>query len=244
MNSATGNILAALILGAAIVIGAFQVSQSLDRAGSQMAEAQAELAARPAAAAPAAAAAAPAAAPAPRRGPDPNKQYEIALANAHVKGSDSAKVTIVEFSDFQCPFCSRVNPTLAKVSEEYGDKVKIAFKHFPLAFHTKAPDAHKASIAAGKQGKFWEMHDKIFANQATMSTDNYATWAGEMGLDVEQFKKDMASPAVQAHIDADMKQASGMGVTGTPSFFINGYFLSGAQPFEAFKAVIDRQLAS
>ena len=98
--------------------------------------------------------------------PDPNRQYDVKVGRAPVRGPEDAKVTIVEFSDFQCPFCAKVGPTLKKIEEEYGDReVRIAFKQLPLDFHAKAVPASKAALAAGKQGKFWEMHDLIFANQ-------------------------------------------------------------------------------
>jgi protein-disulfide isomerase len=151
-------------------------------------------------------------------------------------------VTIVEFSDFQCPFCSRVTPTLDRIKKEYPDDVRIVFKHLPLSIHPKAPAAHAAAEAAGRQGKFWEMHDKIFANQRNMSEEAYVGYAEELGLDVEQFKKDVASEEVKGKVRGDASQAAKLGVSGTPAFFVNGYYLSGAQPFEAFKAKIDEQL--
>ncbi len=114
----------------------------------------------------------------------------------------------------------------------------------PLSFHPKAPGAHKAAEAAHKQGKFWEMHDKIFDNQRAISEENYVVWAGEIGLNVDQFKKDLKTAKTKSRIDADVKEASKLGLTGTPAFFINGRFLSGAQPYEAFKRVIDAELAS
>ncbi len=247
MNQNVATIIGSLILGAALMLGSNQVAGSLDRASEQLdgiqtaMDTMAKNASRVLAAGNAGAAAAPAVAP-PRRGPDPNRKYEIALGAAPVKGAENASITIVEFSDFQCPFCSRVTPTLKKIQEDYGDKVKVAFKHLPLAFHAKAPAAHKAAVAADQQGKFWEMHDKIFGNQGEMSPAKYVEWAGEIGLDVEKFKKDVASDAVTKQVDADKLEAAKLGVTGTPAFFINGRYLSGAQPFEAFKVIIDKEL--
>jgi protein-disulfide isomerase len=112
----------------------------------------------------------------------------------------------------------------------------------PLSFHSKAEAAHLASEAAHKQGKFWEMHDKIFADQRGMSPAKYEQYATELGLDVAQFKKDIAAADVKARVDGDKKDAATLGVSGTPAFFINGRFLSGAQPFEAFKRLIDEEL--
>jgi protein-disulfide isomerase len=232
-------VVAALILGASVVAAAVLIQTSIDNAAGQIAAVGKAVAAIPAAA-PAARAAA-----APSRGgrPDPSKQYKVNTAGSPGKGGPvSAPVTVVEFSDFQCPFCSRVTPTLNQIEKTYGKDVRIVFKHLPLQMHSKAPAAHAAAEAAHRQGKFWEMHDKIFANQREMSEAKYAEWAGEIGLDVEKFKKDSASADVKKKVDADAKEAAALGVTGTPGFFINGYFLSGARPFDSFKTVIDKEL--
>jgi protein-disulfide isomerase len=194
-------------------------------------------------AAPAAAQAAPPAA-APRRGPDPAKAYAVNTKGSPARGgAANAPVTLVEFSDFQCPFCSRVTGTLDQIEKAYGDKVRIVFKHLPLRMHSRAPMAHAASEAANRQGKFWEMHDLIFENQRDLSEAAYLRYAGQIGMDVDQFKKDMASASVKARVDADAAEAAKLGVTGTPGFFVNGYFLSGAKPFSEFKRVIDEQIA-
>ena len=108
--------------------------------------------------------------------------------------------------------------------------------------HAKAPAAHAASEAAHRQGKFWEMHDLIFANQRQMSPEKYVEYAKQLGLDVDQFKKDVASPETKKRVDADVAEAARLGVTGTPGFFINGKFTSGAKPFSEFKRIIDEQL--
>ena len=114
----------------------------------------------------------------------------------------------------------------------------------PLSMHSKAQAAHEAAEAANQQGKFWEMHDLIFANQREMSPANYLRYAGELKLDVEKFKSDLSSKVVKTRIEDDLSKAVSLGVTGTPSFFINGRFLSGAQPYSAFKAAIERELNS
>jgi protein-disulfide isomerase len=233
-------VVAALILGASVVAAAVLIQQSIDNAAGQISEVGKAVAAIPAAAAPAARAAAE-----PSRGgrPDPSKHYKINTAGSPGKGGpESAKVTVVEFSDFQCPFCSRVTPTLNQIEEAYGKDVRIVFKHLPLRMHSKAPAAHAAAEAAHRQGKFWEMHDKIFANQRELTEAKYLEYAAELGLDVEKFKKDSASADVKKKVDADAKEAAGLGVTGTPGFFINGLFLSGARPFDSFKTVIDKEL--
>jgi len=239
VNSGNALIVAATILGLSILGGAYILVGSVDRATEGIAALGGTLAN----AAPAAAQAAPPAA-APRRGPDPAKAYAVNTKGSPAKGgAANAPVTLVEFSDFQCPFCSRVTGTLDQIEKAYGDKVRIVFKHLPLRMHSRAPMAHAASEAANRQGKFWEMHDLIFENQRDLSEAAYLRYAGQIGMDVDQFKKDMASASVKARVDADAAEAAKLGVTGTPGFFVNGYFLSGAKPFSEFKRVIDEQIA-
>jgi protein-disulfide isomerase len=136
-----------------------------------------------------------------------------------------------------------VNPTLLQLNQAYGDKVRVAFKHLPLRIHPDSPAAHAAAEAAHRQGKFWEMHDKIFANQRELKPEKFRDYAKEIGLDLVKFEKDLASPDVKKRIDADSQEADKLGVSGTPAFFINGRYLSGAQPFESFKKMIDEELA-
>jgi protein-disulfide isomerase len=186
-----------------------------------------------------------AAAPAPQRqrGPDPNKVYDVKVGASPAKGPASAAVTIVEFSDFQCPYCSRVGPTLAKALSDYPDDVRVVYKHYPLSFHPQALPAAKASAAAGKQGKFWEMHDLLFQNQRRLNEAAFKGFAEKLGLDMAQFEKDYASAEIAKLVQEDMTLARSLGVTGTPGFFVNGRFMSGAQPYSAFKSKIDAELA-
>lgn len=193
--------------------------------------------------APAARPGAPADPKAPKPGaPDPKATYKVEVGDAYFKGGANAKVTVVEWSDFQCPFCSRVVPTLKEIEKNYGDEVKVAFKHNALPMHKQARPAAIAAEAAGKQGKFWEMHDILFANAKELTEENFVKWAGELGLNVDQFKKDMADPAIGKKVDDNQKQGTTLGARGTPAFFVNGRYLSGAQPFEAFKALIDEEM--
>ena len=120
--------------------------------------------------------------------------------------------------------------------------MQLVFKHMPLPMHSSAPLAHAAAEAAYRQGRFWEMHDAIFASQRELTLEKFLQDAAAIGLDVERFKKDIESDEVKARITADLEAANRIGVTGTPAFFINGRFLSGAQPFEAFKRIIDEEL--
>ena len=218
------------------------VSDSLSAANETLAEVQESLSTVVGQFETAVAAAAAPAAAARRRGPDPSKVYTLNTEGSPVLGPDSAKVTVIEFSDFQCPFCSRVWPTLLRLRQEYGDDVRIVFKHLPLSIHSKAPGAHAAAEAAGRQGKFWPMHDKLFAGQRLLSDAQYDAWAKEIGLDLERFKQDASSPAVKERVQRDLAEAEKLGVTGTPAFFINGRYLSGAQPFASFKRLIDEEL--
>jgi protein-disulfide isomerase len=163
--------------------------------------------------------------------------------DGHPKGSSSAPITIVEFSDFQCPFCSRVLPTLDKLQKEYPGKVRVFFRHNPLPFHSDAPLAAQAAVAAELQGKFWPMHDKLFANQSALKRADLEKYAQEIGLDVAKFKTDIDSPAVKKRVDDDVELAKKIGVQGTPNFFIDGRPIRGAVPYEQFKSAVDDELA-
>ena len=175
--------------------------------------------------------------------PDPKIRYAVAKGAAPVRGGGKASVTIVEWSDFQCPFCRRVNPTLRRIEKDYGERVELVFKHLPLPMHPGAPAAHAAAEAAHRQGEFWGMHDKIFADPRDVGPATLLRYARELGLDLGRFQRDIESEAVRARIRSDAEEARKLGVSGTPSFFVNGRFLSGAQPYESFKRLIDGELA-
>jgi protein-disulfide isomerase len=168
---------------------------------------------------------------------------QVDLNDAPIQGAANAPITIVEFSDFQCPFCSRVTPTMKTLLKDYPGKVRIAFRHNPLPFHKNAMSAAKASLAANEQGKFWEMHDALFSNQKDLSDESIKKAAKQIGLDVRKFEKAWKSNQYDAQIQRDVDFAKKNGATGTPSFFINGVFLRGARPVESFKEVIDKLLA-
>ncbi len=174
---------------------------------------------------------------------DPKKALEtIKLTSAPARGAGEATVTIVEYSDFECPYCLRARPTLQKVLDEYPQQVNHVFKHFPLSFHKKAMNAHKAVAAAGEQGKFWEMHDEIFASPKDLAPETMRKHAEKLGLDMAKFDADYASEATAKKIADDQKEGRSIGVRGTPAFFVNGKYMAGAQPFEAFKREIDAAL--
>ncbi|MFW5924746.1 MAG: DsbA family protein [Myxococcota bacterium] len=180
--------------------------------------------------------------------PDPDKVYDIAVPkDVPTKGATNAKVVIQEFSDFQCPFCSRVNPTVDKVMETYGDKVKIVWRHYPLPFHKEAMPAHQASMEVFKQGgsdKFWKYHDVLFDNQKELTRENLEKWAQELGgINMAEFKKALDTNRHEDRVKEDMAAVKKAGARiGTPSFFVNGKLLQGAQPFDAFKNAIEEHL--
>ncbi len=187
-----------------------------------------------------------AAVPAPTGGNVPEGDpalYKVPLGDAPILGSADAPVTIVEFSDYQCPFCSRGHATIQDIRKEYGNKVRVAMKQHPLAMHPRARPASLAALAAGLQGKYWEMHEKLFANQTKLEDSDLESYARDIGLDVAKWKSAMANPELGARIDRDTAQAEQLGANGTPAFFINGRKLVGAQPVGAFKTVIDAELA-
>jgi len=158
------------------------------------------------------------------------------------KGPDSAKVTVIEFSDFQCPYCKRGKETVDELLKAYPNDVRVVFKHLPLAFHPHAMPAAKAATAAQKQGKFWEMHDALFNNQEKLSDEFYEAKAKELGLDVVKFKADFADPATEAQVKADMEIAQKHGIQGTPGFLVGGVAVRGAYPIDYFKTIVDRHL--
>jgi protein-disulfide isomerase len=179
--------------------------------------------------------------------PEPEKKQAPAVpAGAPFKGGANAKVVIQQWSDFQCPFCSRVEGTVNEISKTYGDKVKIVWRDKPLPMHPDAPLASEAAREALKQkgpGAFWKMHEKMFANQQKLKRENLEEYAKEIGLDMDKFKAALDNRTHKAVVDADDKAGTEIGISGTPAFLINGYYVSGAQPFQKFKKLIDRALA-
>ncbi len=189
------------------------------------------------------AAATPPPAAAPAGAPEaPPAKVDIKIGDAPVKGPASAKVTVIEFSDFQCPFCGRVNPALKEIEDQYKGKIKIAFRNLPLPFHDKAHLAAEAALAANEQGKFWAMHDKLFANQQALDRASLEKYAQELGLNMNKFTAALDSGKFKDKVDSDAKEGAAVGATGTPTFFINGTRLVGAQPADKFKEVIDAEL--
>jgi protein-disulfide isomerase len=179
--------------------------------------------------------------------PDPKAVYKVPLkGNEPQKGPDDALVTIVEISDFECPFCGRVEPTIKQVQDKYGKDVRVVWMNNPLPFHKNAKPAANAALEAhaqkGDKG-FWAMHEKMFANQKALTTDNLEKWAKEIGLNVAKFKKALADDKYGKTIQEQQALASSLGARGTPAFFINGRNLRGAQPLPAFTTLVDEELA-
>jgi protein-disulfide isomerase len=170
---------------------------------------------------------------------------EVSFDPARVRGNPKAKVMIVEFSDFQCPYCGQVQSTLKTVLAKHPDTVALAFRDMPIQqIHPLAPKAAEAARCAGEQGKFWEYHDLLFANQAALDQSGLIDKARTLKLDEKQFESCLSSEKYKAQIQQDSQEGMRAGVTGTPGFFINGIFMSGAQAETAFEIAIQDQLAT
>lgn len=158
------------------------------------------------------------------------------------RGSADGPILMVEYTDFQCPFCNRVQPTISALLERYDGKIRHVFKNLPLPNHPQAQLAAEAALCAQDQGKFWQFHDWLFANQRTMNRESMVAAAGELGMDADAFAACIDDGTYGASVRADMNEARSFGITGTPGFLINGRVITGAQPIEQFAAIIDEEL--
>jgi protein-disulfide isomerase len=175
---------------------------------------------------------------------DPPRTKIDVAANDPAIGAASAPITIVEFSDFQCPFCQRAAPTLKQIRAKYGDKVRVVWKDYPLTqIHPQAFKAAEAAHCAEEQGKFWEFHDQMFGNQAALQPDNLKKYAADMGLDATKFNACLDSSKYAERVRDGVAAGTRLGVNSTPTLYINGRLLTGAQPYETFAAIIDEELA-
>jgi len=173
----------------------------------------------------------------------PRLNVAIAASNPTL-GRATAPVTLVEFSDYQCPYCQRVEPTLKRLREAYGDKIRFVWKDFPLTqIHPQAFKAGEAAHCAGDQGKYWELHDVLFNKQQELQPPDLKRHAAELGLDANAFNQCLDSSKHGARVRDGVSEGGALGVNSTPTIFINGRRLSGAQPYEAFTAIIDEELA-
>lgn len=166
------------------------------------------------------------------------------LESDHVFGDKNAPVVMIEYSDFQCPFCLRFHPTIKQILKEYPDKVAWVYRHFPLdSIHQHARRAAEASECAAEQGKFFEYADELFNNQSNLGEDLYTQLASKLGLDTGQFEDCLSSGKYKTKINADVSSGQAAGVRGTPATFINGQLVSGAQSFDTVKGIIDSELS-
>ena len=171
-------------------------------------------------------------------------RMDVETAGHPAAGPEAAPVTIVEFSDFECPFCSRVVPTLEQVQENYGDKVRLVFRQFPLSqIHPQAQKAAEASLCAFEQGKFWEMHDAMFADQKNLAVDALKEKAAGLGVDAQEFNACLDEGEYADEVAEDLREGQLAGVNSTPSLFVNGRPVTGAVPYEELAKVIDEELS-
>ena len=174
----------------------------------------------------------------------PVQRAQVSAGDSPSIGPDGAKVLMVEFSDFQCPFCGRARATVFQIIDTYKDKLKYVFRDFPLSFHQYAMSAHLASHCAYEQSadKYWDYYKKLFSSQQALQVKDLKGYAKELGLNTKQFDECLDSKKYEAAVQKNVEEASKVGVSGTPAFFINGIPLSGAQPFANFKEIIDEEL--
>jgi protein-disulfide isomerase len=177
-------------------------------------------------------------------GLDPNKRYDVAIKDQPSWGAADAPITIVEFSDFQCPFCERFfTETYPQLKQKYGDKIHFVYRDFPLSqIHPQADIAAQAANCANGEGKFWEYHDILFKNQSKLQRDDLVGYATQLGIDKTKFSKCLDSRTYDPQINQDIQDGFNLGVGGTPTFFINGRPVVGAQPYSVFAQTIDAEL--
>jgi protein-disulfide isomerase len=166
--------------------------------------------------------------------------YKIPIGESHTKGFDDALVTIVVWSDFECPHCARVEPIRQRIAKEFGADVRFAFKHCPLSGHPRAKPAAIAAEAAAEQGKFWDMHDKLFDNHTDLTDANFLVWAGEIGLDVKRFERDLGDAKLERRVQDQRDACTTFGVVGVPSFHVNGRYVEDGS-FEGLQPVIEAE---
>jgi len=169
-------------------------------------------------------------------------RVDVAVDPLRVKGSPAALVTIVEFSDFECPFCRKAEPTVVKLIQEYGDKVRFAYRDVPLQNHPRAQPAAEASRCAAEQGQFWSYHDLLFKEPMRLTDADLTEYAQTVKLDLAKFKSCLEGAKFRQQVQSDFQDAIRAGITGTPTFFINGAPMTGAPPYELFKETIEREL--
>ncbi len=172
-------------------------------------------------------------------------RYTVDIDDDPILGPEDAPITIIEFSDFQCPYCQRWHDQVWKqLKQAYPDQIRLVYRDFPLySIHPEAEPAAVSANCAHEQGKYWDFHNLLFSGSKELSASTYQAFAAEIGLDMDQFNQCVSSNKYQEEVKADFDYASQLGVQSTPTFFINGIALIGAQPYEVFQQVIDLELA-
>jgi protein-disulfide isomerase len=172
-------------------------------------------------------------------------RYDVPIDDDPIRGPEDAPITIIEFSDYECPYCRKWHAEVyGRLFEDYPDQVRMVYRDFPLfSIHPNAMPAAEAANCAYEQGSFWEFHDKLFGMELALSAEAYRQYAQDLGLDVDAFNECVETRRYQDEVQADYAYASELGVRSTPTFFINGIALVGAQPYEVFQQVIDKELA-
>lgn len=182
--------------------------------------------------------------PAEATEPPTVRRYDIPVDDDPSLGPVDAAITLIEFSDYECPFCTRWHTEVfGPLLEKYPDQVRFVYRDFPLPSHPNAIPAAEAANCANEQGAFWEYHDQLFKTTQGLNTTLYTKIASDLNLDAEKFKQCIEKRTYQAEVDADFQFAANLGVTSTPTFFLNGIPIVGAQPFEFFDEVVRRELA-
>jgi len=179
----------------------------------------------------------------PVKAPSPASPVIIEVRDAPALGPEDAPVTIVEFADFQCPYCAQASHTLQKLVKLYPTQVRWVFKHFPLRTHPRAPLVHEAALAAHEQGKFWEMHEFLFRNQNRLKYDDLMSYASKLNLDMARFTDALDTRRLRSRVLQDITEGSRLHVGVTPTYFVNGKRFSGAQTLFEFRQLIERELA-
>jgi protein-disulfide isomerase len=169
-------------------------------------------------------------------------RIDIDVGNAPAIGDKDAKVTLVEFSDYQCPFCKRARPTVWRITDEYKGKIRYVFLDFPLPFHRESKKAHEAAHCAGDQGTYFEYNRKLFDNQPQFKSEDLKKYAMQLNLNMNEFNKCLDTGKYAEDVEKTIEKGMKAGVSGTPAFFINGIMLTGAMPYESFKEIIDTEL--
>ena len=172
----------------------------------------------------------------------PRQEIEV-LPEDPVRGPDNAPIEIVEFSDFDCPYCQRATNTLAKILVEYGDQIRFVYKDYPLPSHPNAFKAAEAGNCANDQGQFWPFHDRLFERQGSLDVPSLKTYASELGLDTDAFEACLDSGQYASRVERDLQIGSGYGVSSTPTLFVNGRAVVGAMPYESFVEIIQEELS-